>query len=76
MSRRPLGASLSPAERLAAYEKQIRELQAAIGEVEYAMAVVDEYGFRAYPALRRAIVGLQEVKERPIGLRPGPKPRV
>lgn len=70
MSRRPLGASLAPAERLVAYEAKIRAYQAAVAELEVAMEALDTVppAKLAWAAgeVRAAFVGLQEVNAAPI----------
>ena len=68
MSRRPLGASLPPAERLVAYERRIRDYQGAIVALEAAMEALDACPprdlDRCAGAVRGAFVELQEVNER------------
>lgn len=74
MSRRPLGATLSPDDRLVAFERRIRDYQAAIGELESAMEALhtgtDAEGHEVtrghgQAAVWRAFVALQELNARP-----------
>jgi hypothetical protein len=74
MSRRPLGASLSPAQRLVAYETWIRDAHAAIERLGDAFYMVDTgrdlddkpiSRERAWALLRAAGVDLQELRSRP-----------
>lgn len=83
MKRRPLGASLPPAERLAAYERWIRDMQAAVAAMAEAMEVWDTgrdqegrrvSAARASGRLWQAMVEVQEAAEGQIGRKKGPKP--
>lgn len=74
MSRRPLGASLPPDERVTAFEAWIRDAQAAIDELAQAVLEVDtgqhwDGHVVALPAalrhVRAAAVALQELRSRP-----------
>jgi surface antigen len=69
MSRR-LGASLSPADRLVAFEARIRAYQVAVAELEDAWTTLDTAGPRQLDvsarAFRRAFVTLQDINATPI----------
>jgi hypothetical protein len=81
--RRPLGASLPPAERLVAYEAWIRAMQAAVAAMADAMEACDTgrgqdgrrvSAGRASERLWQAMVEVQEAAEGQIGRKKGPKP--
>lgn len=74
--RRPLGASLPPDERLVAYERRIRELQAGVDELARRWQALDEVAAdprrgrrqvdHAAGEVRGAAIRLQEIAARPI----------
>lgn len=74
MSRRPLGASIPPAERLVVFEAWIRDVQAAVDELEDGIQGLDSgrdadgiaiTPSAAWAQLHNAGRRLQELKERP-----------
>ncbi len=84
MSRRPLGASLRLEPRLEAYERWIREIQAAVHSMGLAREVFDTglgqdgrrvSAGRAWDRLEHAMTGVQEAAEGQIGHKKGRKPR-